>query len=635
MHEQKRRKLWIGAILIGMLAVYVTLDSGLVTGEDVYARTGKGLETFGQAYKLLNRSYFKQLDPEELATAAIEGMLEELDPYTQFFDRRALEQLRIDTQGKFGGLGITISVRKQDGPPTVMSVIQATPADTAGLRVGDRIVKIEGEPTFGKSLQEVVDILRGTPGSEVMITIDRAGRPQPFDQRIIRARVGIKSVEVAEEVEGDIGYISMMSAGPLNSRFSEKTGPELEAALRDLKAQDVQGVILDLRGNPGGLLDQAVEVVDKFLDTGRLVVSTRGRDGSKNEEKLTEEPAVLRDTPLVVLVNSYSASASEIVAGAIQDSDRGLIVGTTTFGKGSVQTVRQIADSRALKLTTALYYTPSGRSIHKGATRRHSASGLVLTVADSIRIPVYQVLGVIGQASSREAAIAELIDQFDLQPAQAEEVVETPLSQLVGLTENHNEPKGSDPKEAFKTTGGRTVYGGGGITPDVVMKPQRPPRLAMALKRAGLFFDFAVSYAADRSFPERYDDFSLDETALEAFRVFLADSVKTGGFRYKTHVEAQLTELTQSLSETTLTEAQQTCLASLGEAADREGEAEFEKARPYIRLEIERELANRVWGSRAYLLASLKGDKQFQEAVRILKDSELYSKKMGLAVASK
>ena len=358
-------------ILIALVGVYLAVDSRRAKGEDTYASVDRSLEEYGKALEYLLTSYFKALEPDELSSAAIEGMLDELDPYTQFLNRRALEQLRIDTRGKFGGLGITISQR--NGAPTVMSVIENTPADTSGLVVGDRILRIEGEPTAGKSLQEVVDVLRGRPGAEVIITIERPGQEELFDQPIIRARVGIKSVQLARMAEEDIAYIAM--SGPHPSRFAETTPQELEEAIDSLSVHNPKGIILDLRGNPGGLLTQAVAVADKFLKPGRMVVSTRGRGSSQDREYRTKEPPLMSGVPLVVLVNGQSASASEIVAGAIQDSDRGLILGTQTFGKGSVQTVRQVGKETALKLTTALYYTPSGRSIHKATLRPAPSRG--------------------------------------------------------------------------------------------------------------------------------------------------------------------------------------------------------------------------------------------------------------------
>ena len=634
-------RFWVGAMLVGVLSVYLILDSKLVTGEDSYTPYERSLTEFGKAYRLLATDYFKVLEPEDLSKAAIGGMLEDLDPYTSFFDRRALAQLRIETQGKFGGLGITISRRtvRHRGAivevPVVMSVIEETPADTAGLTVGDRIVEIEGEPTFGKTLSDVVDVLRGDEGAGVTITIARPGRPNPFHQPIIRARIPIQSVRVPGEMDAGIGYISMSELH--QSRFTEKTGKELETALRDLQDRGAKGIVLDLRGNPGGLLTAAVAVADKFLEPDRLVVSTKGRAPSQNREHRTEGQALVPNVPLVVLVNGRSASASEIVAGAIQDWDRGLILGTQTFGKGSVQTVRQIGHEKALKLTTAVYYTPSERSIHSANKRMHRGGSLELTVNDSIRVPVYQLVNMIGRADRREDVLTELNERFELSPEQASEVMETRLDRLIGLgiKEETPGPKGSDPKQAFKTHGGRTVFGGGGITPDMVVERERRPRLVLEAYSKGLFFGFAVQYAFGRTFPTRYEAFELPPDIVDRFRAFMADTTNTLGYVYQTAASIRLLNLKQALEEVGgMTEEEEGALEQLRTLVDRERDADFGKAAPFIRYEIERQLATRVWGINGHILASLKGDKQYQEAVAVLKDPSAYKKKMKLQLAA-
>jgi carboxyl-terminal processing protease len=629
-----RKRIWIAAGLIVVLAACLALDSRLVTGEDAYATVGRSIDEYAETLKLLTKEYYKSLDSEELTDAAIRGMVGDLDPYTQFLDHRSLEQLQIDTQGKFGGLGITISLQGGD-VPVVMSVLDNTPAQGVGLVVGDRIVKVDGDPTSGKSLEEVVEVLRGRPSDPVVVTLDRPGRPKPFDQKIVRARIGIESVQLAEEVEPGIGYISM--SGMVASRFSETTPEELEKAIQKLKAQGVNGFILDLRGNPGGLLTQAVAVADKFIEPGRTVVTTKGRKADQNSEYRTAAEASVKETPLVVLVDGHSASASEIVAGAIQDSDRGLVLGTPTFGKGSVQTVRQIGRDKAIKLTTALYYTPSGRSIHKTSKRARWSGSPMLTVSETMRVPVFEVVATIGRAAGREEAVAELSERFELKPEQAEQVLETELGQLLGLglKENSHAVEGGDPKEAFRTLGGRIVYGGGGITPDVEVEHEQRPRVVIAMARSYVFFDFAVWCAMSQSFPEHPRDLEVDDDVMAAFRIFVADSSNTRGFQYQTPGEIRLGELEEELREAGIDgEGEREALAKLREAVALEREALYEKAEPSMRLEIARQLANRVWGMKGKLLVSLQGDKQFQEAIRILGNPVLYQEKMRRALAA-
>lgn len=630
-----RRRLTVFVTLVGVLGAYLALDSRLVTGEDAYAELGRGFDEINEAYHLLYNEYVDELEPEKLSKSAINGMLRELDPYTSFYDRRDLDQLRIDTQGKFGGLGITISKRgKDDGAPVVMSVIEGTPADTSGLVVGDRIIAIESDPTYKMKLSEVVGVLRGDPGAVVMITIKRPGMDEPFDQPIIRARIGIPSVQIPGEVDPDIGYISMSW---LNSgRFTERTGGELKQALTAQLDKGAKGIVLDLRGNPGGLLNSAVDVVDKFLAPDLLVVSTKGRRPEQSRShKTREQPALPADIPLVVLVDGRSASASEIVAGAIQDWDRGLIVGTQTFGKGSVQTVRQLGrqGDKALKLTTAAYYTPSGRSIHNTQRRQYRGGPIELLVADSIRVSAYELLSIIGQSDRREDAITELNERFDLEADQAEEVLETRLESLLGLAKGEHEgPKNDDPGKVFKTrVNKRKVYGGGGIKPDVVVEPEGRPRLVVELMRKGLFFDFAVEFATVKSFPARFEDYELSENIVDQFWTFIADSANANEFAYKSSTQMQVVELNQALEEKgVLNDSDAAAMDQLSQIAERERKNDYKKAEPYIRHEIEQELANRVWGTKGKILASLKGDKQFQKAVRILKDRTTYNQKLAL-----
>ena len=629
-----KRKLSIAVTLVGILGVYLALDSRLVTGEDAYTNIENGVDDMVGAYNLLYNDYVKELKPEDISKSAIEGMLRDLDPYTSFFDRKALEQLTIDTQGKFGGLGITITKRRQDNkPPVVMSVIEGTPADTSGLQVGDRIVMVEGDSTHAKELSDVVGVLRGDPGDGVTITIERPGKKEWFDQPIIRARIGIPSVMVPGNIDPEIGYVSMSE---LNSgRFTERTSGELEAALKAELAKKPKGLILDLRGNPGGLLSSAVDVVDKFLDAGHVVVTTKGRRPEQSRSEETRSPAfVPKNIPLVVLVNGHSASASEIVAGAIQDWDRGLILGTQTFGKGSVQTVRQLGAKQALKLTTAAYYTPSGRSIHNASRRNYRGGPIELTLADSMRVSVYEVLSIIAGTERREEAITELGERFEMTPAQAEEALDIRMERLLGLgtRENNSGPDDNDPDEIFYTrVQKRKVYGGGGIKPDVMVEVERRPRVWVELYQKSLFFDFAVHYAANRTFPTRYEDYKLPADFVDQFWTYVADSTNANGFDYKPATEIQLRELKKTLEEKDVLSADdEKALKQLGTLAEKERQADYKEAEPFIKLEIERILARRVWGTKAEMWVSLKGDKQFKEAVRILKDRTVYDKKLAM-----
>jgi carboxyl-terminal processing protease len=632
MRQRSGRKLWAFTAFVAIVSIYVTVDSKLVRGADQYAEIDSAIGNFGDAFNELSSSYFKELKPEELTNAAIQGMLSDLDPNTQFFDRRQLEQLRIKTQGKFGGLGIRISTK--GGPyPVVMSVFRGTPADTAGLIMGDQIVEIEGVSTHEEELQDIVDKLRGDEGDGVVITIDRPGGDAPFDQHVVRDRIRIPSVGLAREIKPGIGYISM--SGVLNGHFSENTGKELTEAIRHLDANNLDGLILDLRSNPGGLLTQAIAVADKFLQPNQVVVSTAGRNETQNQKYFTREAPAAGEVPLIVLVNGGSASASEIVAGAVQDTDRGLVLGTDTFGKGSVQTIRTIGSDKALKLTTAVYYTPSGRSIHRVSGRRNRGGRLMLALTDTGRVPVYEAISVIGQAEEREDAVNDLMQQFGLSTEDAEKLLRTDLTGLVGLgvQEDDNAPKGSDPKREFKTTGGRTVHGGGGITPDVEVKRDRRPRIVVDFERNYLFFDFAVHYAVGREFPSEVTDWEPGAEVVEAFKTFISDTTNTDGYRYTSIAEYRLKELKQSFEDSELAAAETAALDAIQAASESQSEAEFEAAKDDLLNQLRESIAERVWGEQAKQIAALNGDAQFEQAVKILRNRSLYMEKMKLALA--
>ncbi|HWD57344.1 MAG TPA: S41 family peptidase [Stellaceae bacterium] len=305
--------------------------------------------------KEVEKSYVEPVKPGELTTNALKGMLTRLDPHSDFMDEREFHELMATTSGQFGGVGIEISV--DDGVPQVISAIEGTPAAAAGLNPGDRIIKADGQALVGMDIEEVVRKLRGAPGTPVTLTIARSGRPS-FDVKVTRAIIKVDSVK-SQLQPGHIGYARI-------STFDENTATELRNAIGRMKQQaggNLTGFILDLRNDAGGLLDAAVESAADFLDSG-TVVTTRGRDPDEN--RVYEAPPngdLVRGVPMVVLINGASASASEIVAGALQDDHRAAILGTRSFGKGSVQSIIPIEDHGALRLTTALYYTPSGRSI--------------------------------------------------------------------------------------------------------------------------------------------------------------------------------------------------------------------------------------------------------------------------------
>ena len=319
--------------------------------------TYENLDLFGDIFERIRSSYVEEIDEEKLIESAISGMLTSLDPHSSYMAPEDFSTMQVQTRGEFGGLGIEVT--QENGFVKVVSPIDDTPADKAGVEAGDFITRVDGESTLGKTLDEAVDKMRGPVGSEIIITIVREGIDEPFDISIIRDTIEIKAVKARTEGKTIILRVSS---------FTSKTYPNLKDSLeKEIKSvgglENINGVVVDLRNNPGGLLNQAIRVSDAFLESGEIV-STRGR-GARDSERYNATPGDLTNgKPVVVLINGGSASASEIVAGALQDHQRAIIVGTKSFGKGSVQTIIPLSsDGAAMRLTTARYYTPSGRSI--------------------------------------------------------------------------------------------------------------------------------------------------------------------------------------------------------------------------------------------------------------------------------
>ncbi len=314
------------------------------------------LDLFVDVVALIRSDYVDEVSLDKLFSGALNGMLRSLDPYSQFLDADAYTELKVDTQGEFGGLGLEISVK--GGVLHVIAPLDGSPADEAGLKAGDAIMKIDDAPTRDLTLSDAVKRLRGAAGSQVRLTVMREGENNLREFTVKRAVINVKSVKEAHLTAGGAGYVRLTS-------FQERSAEDLEEALRKLEGEGMAGLVLDVRNNAGGLLNAAVDVTGKFVPKGNLVVSTRGRSASKVTKFISKAKQPRRRYPLVVLVNKGSASGSEILAGAIQDYGYGTIVGTKTFGKASVQTLIPLPDGTAIRITTSKYYTPKGRLLHE------------------------------------------------------------------------------------------------------------------------------------------------------------------------------------------------------------------------------------------------------------------------------
>lgn len=314
------------------------------------------LELFTDALSIIQLDYVEEKTSKDLIYGALKGMLKSLDPHSQFMTPDIYQEVKIETEGEFGGLGIEITI--QDELLTIISPIDDTPAHRAGLKAGDRIVKIDGELTRDITLLDAVKKLRGKPGTEVTLSILREKEEKLMDLKVVRDVIKIKSIKEAEILGDDIGYIRL-------SEFQENTPRDLNRALKQLEDKKIKGLVLDLRNNPGGLLNTAVSVAEHFVPKGELIVYTKGRRENQDIEFRSRGRYAPPSYPVVVLINGGSASGSEILAGAIQDHRQGILLGTKTFGKGSVQTVVPLKDGSAVRLTTSKYYTPKGRMIHE------------------------------------------------------------------------------------------------------------------------------------------------------------------------------------------------------------------------------------------------------------------------------
>ncbi len=342
----------VAAFAIGFLISNVSLAEKDLGPDDIY----KELELFSDTVSIIRSDYVEKPKSKDLIYGALKGMLSALDPYSQFMDPDTYNEMKVETEGEFGGIGIEITIK--DDLLTIIAPIDDTPAYKVGLKAGDKIVKINGEITRDLTLIESVKLLRGKPGTDVKVTVLREKERKLLDFTITRSIIKIESIKRSEIIKDDIGYIRLIE-------FQEKTKRDLETSLRKLEKQGMKGLILDLRNNPGGLLNAAVDVSDKFLEEDKVIVSTKGRVENQNFTFKSKGRKKHLTYPMVILINGGSASAAEIVAGAMQDHKRGIIIGTKSFGKGSVQTVMPLSDGSAVRLTTSKYFTPSGRAIRE------------------------------------------------------------------------------------------------------------------------------------------------------------------------------------------------------------------------------------------------------------------------------
>jgi carboxyl-terminal processing protease len=418
----------------------------------------KNLRLFNEVLMKLKTNYVEDLNNQTLIDDAINGMLSDVDPHTNFFTADEFEDFTTTTKGEFGGLGIQID--KKGDYITVVSPIEGTPAYKMGVMAGDKIIKVDGINVIGITTDEVIKKMRGPKGSKVVITISRPGVKDPLDFDIIRDIITIKSVSYSFKLDNGIGYVRV-------NQFNSHTTEELRAALDKLEKLGIKGLIIDLRNNPGGILNEAIDTVNEFIGKDKLVVFTKGRIKDANMEYFTRYDRIRTGYPVIVMVNEASASAAEIFAGSLQDWDKALIVGKPSFGKGSVQQIFPLSDGNGMKITTAKYYIKSGRCIHKD-------------INDKI--------------------------------LRGKEVTETDKEKAA--EESH--------KEIFHTVKGRVVFGGGGITPDLIIDSPLLTKFEVELRRKNMFFNYSVDYMVKHQH-KISDNFKIDDATFNDFLGFVKD----------------------------------------------------------------------------------------------------------------
>jgi carboxyl-terminal processing protease len=508
-------------VAFAVLAGGWLLQEGVDRSENMYVR----VRVLQEVLDHVETSFVDEVDRDGLFESAIGGLIRDLgDPHSSFLPAEAYENLRIRTEGEYGGVGLEVVDRNDR--VTVVSPIPNTPGQRAGIRAGDQFFEIDGVRADTMVTDQAVELLRGRPGTEVTVRMLRPGVEDPIEFTVERARVRLQAVPFSLMLEPGIGYVPLETVRETSSR-------EIRAAVDSLRDQGLAGLVLDLRGNPGGLLDEGIAVSDLFLDAGLAIVETRGRGPNQSEIYPASSPDRYPGLPIVVLVDHASASASEIIAGALQDHDRAVVVGETSYGKGSVQSLFRLTGGDVLRLTTARWYTPVGRSIHR-----------------------------------------------EPDPDAESEVLEVAISgQLIT-------PTSLDGRPEFESLGGRTLYGGGGITPDLFVSPEAlssPEGVAvynlftLGGRFATSLFDYAVSYV--REHPGLQPGFELSDAELEAFFGTLPD-------------------------------------APVGRARD-----VFVGARRYVRYRLEREIALQVGGDAGQFEQSRKHDRQLAVAVELLRSA--------------
>ncbi len=533
------------------IAIIVTLLGALYAFKDPYFEISKNLEIFTTIYQKLNTNYVDELEPGSLMDAAINAMLKKLDPYTNYIPESKVEEFRIRTQGSYGGVGA--SILKIDDYVVISEVYEAAPAQLAGLIPGDKLLKIDKVDVKGKSTSEIGEVLKGQAGTDVTIEIERVGVDKPAEYKITREEVDIPSIPYTGVIGDKIGYISLQS-------FTRNCSREVGEAFNSLKNNNqIESLVLDLRGNPGGLLAEAINMCNLFIPSGELVVSTKGKLKENDRSYKTTKKPMDTSIPIVVLVDQGSASASEIVSGTFQDIERAVVVGNQTFGKGLVQQTMPMPYNAQVKITTAKYYTPSGRCIQAIDYSSRNEDGSVGKIADSLR------------------------------------------------TE-------------FTTRGGRKVYDGGGVKPDVEIDIKEYPSIIISLIRDHHIFNYANTFA------HKHADIA-DPLTFEISDEIYADFVgylKEQEYTYETHTEQAFELLEETAEGEEYLDAIKADIEALKQVYFTHKENDIEKYKTEIKEFLLDEIILRYYYRKGQLQVALENDPATQKAISILQNETEY-----------
>lgn len=548
MNRMKTISKWFRLSLIPALIITIAVSYSFTDND---FEISKNLDIFATLYKELNFNYVDEINSGDLMKKGIDAMLESLDPYTVYIPESKIEDYKLMTTGQYGGVGALIQKREND--IIISDPYEGFPADKAGLKAGDKILEVNGNSTKGKSVDDISSILRGQPGTTITIRVERDGESKPFEKTLLRENVKLENIPYSGLLD-DFAYIKLNS-------FTENAGREVRDAFMKCKEKDskLKGVIVDLRGNGGGLLQEAVNIVNIFTPQDVLVVDTRSKYKERNYQHKTVFPGVDETIPLAILVDKGSASASEIVSGAIQDLDRGVIIGQRTYGKGLVQNIFPLSYNTQLKVTIAKYYIPSGRCIQEKDYSHRDADGEVQDFPDSL-------------------------------------------------------------KKAFKTKGGRVVYDGRGIEPDVHIDPASYSNLTFSLISKFLVFDFATLYYRENKTIPSAESFEITDEIWSKFQNF----IKSKEYDYTTNTEKNLEKLKDIAEKEKYFDAIQSEYNNLKTKLKHDKNADLIKFKDEIKIMLKDEIVGRYYYQKGKIISSLKDDPEILKAKEILNNNELY-----------